>query len=51
MIHFGQAKRYISGRTDTRLCDSEPASEHDISPENWMELREARAAATRCPDC
>lgn len=51
MIHFGKVEHHISERDGTRLCDGEPASESDISSENWMELRQARAAVTLCPDC
>lgn len=51
MIHFGAVERHIAERDGARLCDGEPASERDISSEDWMELREARAAATLCPDC
>ena len=38
-------------RSDMRLCDSKPASERDVSPEDWIEIREARAASTHCVDC
>ena len=51
MIHFVAVERHISERAGTRLCDGEPASELDISSEDWMEIREARVAATLCPDC
>ena len=50
MIHFGVIERHISERDGNRLCDGEPASECDVSSEDWMELREARAAVTLCPD-
>ena len=51
MIHFGTVERHISGRDGVRLCAGEPASERDISSEDWMQLRKARAAVTLCPDC
>ena len=51
MIHFGAVERHIAERDGRRLCDSKPASERDVSSADWMELREARAVATLCPDC
>ena len=33
------------------LCDGRPASGRDVSSVDWMEVREARAAAALCPDC
>ena len=35
----------------TRLCDGRPASDTDISPEDWSALRDARKDATLYPDC
>ena len=51
MIHFGAVRRHISGREGAPLCGGEPASGRDVSSEDWMELRAARAAAALCPDC
>ena len=51
MIHFGVVEHHISERNGTRLCDGEPASECDISSEDWMRLRKAHAAVTLCPEC
>ena len=51
MIHFGAVERHIAERDGRRLCDGKPASERDVSSEDWMEIREARVAATLCPDC
>ena len=51
MIHFGAVGQHIASRAVARLCDGEPASELDVSSEDWMEIREARVAATLCPGC
>ena len=51
MIHFRPVEHHIANRADTRLCDGSPASDADISSEDWSALREARRAATLCPDC
>ena len=51
MIHFGAVEQHIVERDGARLCDGKPASERDISSEDWMEIREARVAAALCPDC
>lgn len=51
MIHFGAVEQHVAERDGTRLCDGKPASERDISSEDWMDIREARAAAALCPDC
>lgn len=51
MIHIGAVEHHIAERDGTRLCDGKPASERDISSEDWMEIRGARVAATLCPDC
>ena len=51
VIHFGAVEMHIAERDGRRLCDGKPASGRDISSEDWMEIREARAAATLCPDC
>ena len=50
-IHPKPIEHHIAERDDTRLCDGKPASERDISSEDWMDIREARVAATLCPDC
>ena len=42
---------HIHDRAQVRLCDGTPASDADISSEDWSELREARRDATLCPDC
>ena len=51
MIHFGAVEQHMAERDGARLCDGKPASERDISSEDWMEIREARVAATLCPNC
>ena len=33
------------------MCDGRPASDADISSEDWFALRDARKDATLCPDC
>ena len=51
MIHFNPVEHHIEDRAHTRLCDGRPASDTDISSEDWFALRDARKAATLCPDC
>jgi len=51
VIHFKTVQHHISERDGARLCDDEPASEHDIPYEEIFELRDARRDATLCPDC
>ena len=51
MIHFNPVEHHIEDRAHTRLCDGRPASDTDVSSEDWFALREARKAATLCPDC
>ena len=51
MIHFGPVEHHIRNRAHTRLCDGRPASDTDISSEDWFALRDARKDATLCPDC
>lgn len=51
VIHFDAVEQHIAERDGTRLCDGEAASGRDISSEDWMDIREARVAATLCPDC
>ena len=51
MIHFGNIEHHIENRAHTRLCDGRPASDADISSEDWSALREVRRDATLCPNC
>ena len=51
MIHFKPVDHHIEDRAHARLCDGRPASDADISSEDWSALRETRKAATLCPDC
>ena len=51
MIHFSPVEQHIEDRTHTRLCDGRPASDTDVSSEDWFALRDARKDATLCPDC
>ena len=51
MIHFKPVEHHIEDRAHTRLCDSRPASDTDVSSEDWFALRDARKDATLCPDC
>ena len=51
MIHFEPVGHHIHNRAQARLCDGRPASDVDISSEDWLEMREARKDATLCPDC
>ena len=51
MIHFRPVEHHIEDRARARLCDGRPASDTDVSSEDWSALREARKAATLCPDC
>ena len=51
LIHFGTIDHHIEDRALTRLCDGMPASDTDISSEDWFALRDARKAATLYPDC
>ena len=51
LIHFRPVEHHIEDRAHTRLCDGSPASDADISSEDWDALREARRDATLCPDC
>ena len=51
MIRFSPIEYHIEDRAHTRLCDGRPASDADISSEDWSALREARRDATLCPDC
>ena len=52
MIHFRPVEHHIENRAQSRLCDGRPASDADISSGgDWSALRDARRAATLCPDC
>ena len=51
MIHFSPVEHHIEDRAHTRRCDSRPASDADISSEDWFALRDARKETTLCPDC
>ena len=51
MIHFNPIEHHIKDRAHTRLCDGKPASDADISSEDWSTLRDARKDVTLCPDC
>ena len=51
MIHFSSVEHHIEDRAHTRLCDGRPASDTDVSSEDWFALRDARKDATLCPDC
>ena len=51
MIHFSPVEHHIEDRAHTRLCDGGPASDTDVSSEDWFALRDARKDATLCPDC
>ena len=51
MIHFSPVEHHIEDRAHSRLCDGRPASDTDVSSEDWSALRDARKDATLCPDC
>ena len=51
MIHFRPVEHHIEDRAHSRLCDGRPASDTDVSSEDWSALREARKGVTLCPDC
>ena len=51
MIHFNPVEQHIRNRAHTRLCDGRPASDTDVSSEDWFALRDARRDSTLCPDC
>ena len=51
MIRFKEIEHHFEDRAHTRLCDGRPASDADISSGDWSALRDARKAATLCPDC
>ena len=51
LIHFNPVEHHIHDRAQVRLCDGRPVGPDDISSEAIFELRDARRAATLCPDC
>ena len=51
MIRFSPVGHHIEGLAQNRLCDGRPASDADISSEDWDALRDSRKDATLCPDC
>ena len=51
MIQFRPIEHHIEDRAQSRLCGGRPASDADISSEDWSALRDARKDATLCPDC
>ena len=51
MIQFKPIEQHIENRAQSRLCDGRPASDADVSSEDWFALRDARKDATLCPDC
>ena len=51
LIHFRPVEHHIANRAHSRLCNGRPASDTDISSEDWFALRDARKDATLCPDC
>ena len=46
-----RVEHHVENRAQSRLCDGRPASDADISSEDWSALPDARRAATLCPDC
>ena len=51
MIYFRPIEHHIEDRAHARLCDGRPATDTDISSEDWVALRDARKETTLCPDC
>ena len=51
VIHFSPVEHHIEDRAHSRLCDGKPASDTDVSSEDWFALRDARKDATLCPHC
>ena len=51
MIRFSAIEHHIEDRANARLCDGRSATDADISSSDWSALRDARKAATLCPDC
>ena len=50
-IECKPVERHIHSRAQARLCDGAPVGPADVSSEAIFELRDARRAATLCPDC
>ena len=50
MIRFRPVERHIEDRAHARLCDGRPASDTDVSSEDWSALGDAPRDATLCPD-
>ena len=50
-IAFKPVEHHIHNRAGVCLCDDRPATDADISSEDWSALRESRRDATLCPDC
>ncbi len=50
-IECKPVEHHIHDRAQVRLCDSAAAGPADVSSENIFKLRDARRAATLCPDC
>ena len=51
LIYFRPIEHHIEDRAHARLCDGRPATDTDISSEDWVALRDARKETTLCPDC
>ena len=51
MIRFSPVEHHIEDLAQNRRCDGRPASDADISSEDWDALRDSRKDATLCPDC
>ena len=51
MIRFSAIEHHIEDRAHARLCDGRPASDTDVSSEDWFALRDARKDAILCSDC
>ena len=51
MIRFSAIEHHIEDRAQNRLCDGRPASDADMASTDRDAVREARRAATLCPDC
>ena len=43
MIQFKPIEQHIENRAQSRLCDGRPASDADISSEDWFALRDVRS--------
>ena len=51
MTNFSPIEHHIENRAQKRLCDGRPASDTDVSAEDWAALRDARKDAILCSDC